>query len=252
MKKYELTNDTKTTADGKVLHRICASRDFGNVRRGNFGGFVESEKNLSHDGSVWIYNKAVVRDHAVTYGKVIVADQAVIRQKAFLSGNVVVCGHAVIGGQASLLDNVKVFGRAKVCENAMLQDQVIIGGRAKIVGHSKICGQVVIGDKVVISGKAVVGGDVGIYGNARVGGDARIFRQEDILIIEGKAAKDTITAYRSKKGIEVTCGDFQGTLEEFERQLKRECGAILYATGWNTFISEIKKYFKTKRKGGKK
>lgn len=59
MKKYRLTNE-KIIIGGRTLYRIQALRDFGDVKEGEFGGWIESEKNLSHEGSAWIYGNAWV------------------------------------------------------------------------------------------------------------------------------------------------------------------------------------------------
>ena len=61
MKKYELTDDTITKPNGDVLHRIKAVRDFGNVKIGDVGGYIEKEENLSHDGDAWVFGDAQVR-----------------------------------------------------------------------------------------------------------------------------------------------------------------------------------------------
>ena len=37
-----------------------ACKDFGNIKKGDFGGYVESEKNLSHEGNCWVYDGAKV------------------------------------------------------------------------------------------------------------------------------------------------------------------------------------------------
>ncbi|MFR9308870.1 hypothetical protein [Hydrogeniiclostridium mannosilyticum] len=52
-KKYILTEETKEVG-GHILHKIQAVRDFGDVQKGDLGGWVESEENLSHDGDCWI------------------------------------------------------------------------------------------------------------------------------------------------------------------------------------------------------
>lgn len=47
-KKYRLLeNDTKSVG-GRTLYRIEALRDFANVKKGDKGGYIESEVNLSH------------------------------------------------------------------------------------------------------------------------------------------------------------------------------------------------------------
>lgn len=49
--KYEITNDSLTLHDTSgnscVLYRIRALKDFGNVKAGDLGGFVEHKNNLS-------------------------------------------------------------------------------------------------------------------------------------------------------------------------------------------------------------
>ena len=37
------------------LRRVIALRSFGNVISGDVGGYIESEKNLSHEGNAWVY-----------------------------------------------------------------------------------------------------------------------------------------------------------------------------------------------------
>lgn len=57
--KYELTDET-IDVSGTTLHRIKALKDFGNVKKGELGGYVESEYNLSQIGNCWVYGNARV------------------------------------------------------------------------------------------------------------------------------------------------------------------------------------------------
>lgn len=87
MKKYELTTYTKTLADGTVLHRIRALKDFslvygGHVYAGDLGGWVEKEDNLSQAGPAWIYC------NALAYGNAEVGAAAVVY------GDATICGDA--------------------------------------------------------------------------------------------------------------------------------------------------------------
>lgn len=67
-KKYELTDEILEVG-GYVLHRIKALRDFGNVKKGDIGGWIECEDNLSHDDDYWVYEKAEVCGEAVIKSK---------------------------------------------------------------------------------------------------------------------------------------------------------------------------------------
>jgi len=108
-KKYELI-----PSDREGLFRIKTLKNFNNVKKGDIGGYVESEDNLSHDGNCWIFDNAVVRDKAQ------------------------VCGNASVWGKAVVQDNANVRGEARIFDNVIVRDNVIIGGEADI------CGDVII------------------------------------------------------------------------------------------------------------
>ena len=78
MRKYELTEETKTLADGTVLHRIRALRDIPKhgVKAGDLGGWVEKESNLSQHGDAFVF------DNAEVYGEAWVCDNARVCDKA--------------------------------------------------------------------------------------------------------------------------------------------------------------------------
>lgn len=64
MKKFELTTEFITNALGKKLFRIKALVEFGNVKAGELGGYVEKEGNISQDGDAWVYGNARVSGNA--------------------------------------------------------------------------------------------------------------------------------------------------------------------------------------------
>ena len=65
--KYELTDET-IEVYGRTLHRIKALKDIGtDVKKGDLGGFVESERNLSQKGNCWVYDSAKVFGSAEVY-----------------------------------------------------------------------------------------------------------------------------------------------------------------------------------------
>lgn len=86
-RKYKLIGEP-IVVDGKELYRIQAVKNFGDVVIDQIGGFVESEENLSHQGTCWIYDDAKAMDSsqiiedAKVYGTSIVCDDATIMGNA--------------------------------------------------------------------------------------------------------------------------------------------------------------------------
>ena len=94
-KKYKLT-DESIKFNNRTLYRIEALKDFGDVEKGDKGGFIEDEHNLSHDGNSWVYDNARVYDNAWVCGN------------AMVCGNAWVCGNARVYGDARVYDNAKI------------------------------------------------------------------------------------------------------------------------------------------------
>ena len=89
MKKFELTDEFVTNVFGHKLFRIKALVAFGDVEKGELGGFIEKEDNLSHD------------DNARVYGNAQVFGNARVSGNAWVSGNAQVFGdadYAVVAG----------------------------------------------------------------------------------------------------------------------------------------------------------
>lgn len=68
MKKFELTSESIVNIFGKKLFRIKALIEFGDVKEGELGGFIEKEENLSHEGNAWVFGNAKVCENAKVYG----------------------------------------------------------------------------------------------------------------------------------------------------------------------------------------
>lgn len=128
-KKYELIE-----LDGGGLYRIRAVRDFGFVKTGDMGGFVEGEHNLSHDGTCWIYDNALVYDNAR------------VQDDARIFNRVHVCGSATISGKARFYNDVYVFGKATVSGNVRIYDEVRILGGVSLYGDMFLKGSATISD----------------------------------------------------------------------------------------------------------
>ena len=134
-KKYKLTEET-TNVYGRILHRIEALKDFGNVKKGDKGGFVENEKNLSQYRNCWVYDDAKVYGNAKVIDNATVESSAKIFDNAIISGSATVYGQSKVYGDATVLGNSIVFGNTKVCGDAIVSGNTEIYGDAVITSIS--------------------------------------------------------------------------------------------------------------------
>ena len=91
-KKYEILSDESIVCHSSFtpvkVFRIKALKSFGNVKKGDLGGFVEGYHNLSQDGNCWIYggsiccNNAKVSDNAKLKGFSTMIDDSVLSDNA--------------------------------------------------------------------------------------------------------------------------------------------------------------------------
>ena len=193
------------------LWRIQACRIVGgSVDEGEFGGLIESEKNLSQQGECW------VDDGAKVYG------------------NAKVYGDGWIGANAKVYDNAEVFGRAFVYEDAKVY------GNAKVYGDAEVCrtGKVYDNARVYDSAKVF---DASASGDAKIYGDARIYYG---ATVDYEVSGGDITTTNSK------ANDPASTIPYILDELKEGngYGIILYDPLWlehkeieNAFIHSLDK-----------
>jgi len=167
--KYQLTSETVTHWTGVKLYRIKALKTFGNVTKGDLGGFVESLKNLDENGNAWVSGNAQV------YGNARVSDNAQV------SGNAQVYGDAWVYDDARVSDNAQVYGNAWVSGNAQVYgdawvyDDARVSDNAQVYGNAWVSGNAQVYGDAWVYGDARVSGNAWVYGDARVSGDAQVY-----------------------------------------------------------------------------
>lgn len=195
--KYEITANTMQVyeyRDDKVVYQIRALKDFGDVKAGELGGWIESEENLSQSGNCWVADNAMVYDHAQ------------VRDNAILCGNANACDHALITGNAKLFDktwiagDARVSGQAELHDFAYAKDDAIINdfalvsglasvsGEAKVLNHAKIDGTAIIGDCAVVKDNACIEGNALVIDQTTVSGNASVregAKIQEYAVVEG-------------------------------------------------------------------
>ena len=173
--------------------RIQACRNFGNVKKGDFGGLIESEKNLSHKDDCWVYGFALVRDNSIVCENALINGDAKIFNNAKISGDTHIDGHVIIAdsakitggcisGSTQIYDNAiidgnilcVITGNVKIHGNAYIWDRPSIEGQVEICGKAKVIEEAIIRDNAKIYGNACVKGCAIISGKAKIHGNAKV------------------------------------------------------------------------------
>lgn len=165
-KKYEMIETEKGT------YQIKALRDFGDVKKGDLGGFIQKEENLSHFGNCWIYDKASVYGNAHIGNNAKVKDDAFVFGSAVVGGDTIVSEQAVIRNQAQVLGYARISGGACVRDRACVGDNAIVDSQATIDEDAKIEGGAIVTNSAYVGGRAVITGNAVIRDNQRIEGNA--------------------------------------------------------------------------------
>ena len=201
-KKYKLTDET-INLNGATLYRIEALKYFGEIKKGDKGGFIESENNLAHEGDAW------VSDNAHVYGNACVFNNAHVYGNAFVSGYAQVYGDAFVYGNAWLYDNTRVCGYARVADNA------------RVYGGANVCDVSSVFGSACVYGNARVYGDALVRGYACVCGDAEISNKSDYIVFQNWWSSGRyFTWTRSNNMWSVGC--FYGTGEELIKKAYKD------------------------------
>ena len=247
-KKYELTEE-KIYFWGRTLYRIKALKGFGSIEEGELGGYVESEKNLSHLGNCWIYGNAKVyddarvRNDAKVYDDAIIRNNAEIRDYAIVSGNAIVLNYAIVSGNAIVLNYAIVRGDGIVCDNAIVRDN------AKVSNNAEIRDYAIVSDNAKVCNNAEVCDNARVGGNVYIKENAYITSPNDFLCVGQLGSRnDYTTFYLDKdKNIWVSCGCFNGTIEEFKEAVEETHGDNKYGKQYSLAIEFSRKHFELQR-----
>ena len=152
--KYELI-----PSDREGFYRVKALRDFNDVKKGDIGGYVEGEKNLSQLGDCWIYDNAVICDNARVEDNAQVYGDAEVCGDAIVCDNAIVFDYAKVWGNAIVRDNARVLVNARILCNAVIQDNAAVRGEVRIFDYVIVCDNADVRGEVCICGDAMISSD---------------------------------------------------------------------------------------------
>lgn len=148
--KYEITDITHPKYPW--LHRIRALVHVNEeVERGDLGGYVESDQNLSQEEHCWIYDQAICCEDAYVTKNGRLYDGAMARDSALISGNARLFEHAKAEGNSIVLSG-EIKEEARVAGGAEIHGTN--NGKAPLIGRNSnvygyVCGGFIVYDNVL-------------------------------------------------------------------------------------------------------
>ena len=204
--KYGFTNMRVTLNENLTLTRIVALTDFGNIKSGTVGGYIQATGNLSQDGLCWVADSAyvfglaritgdatvcgnaVVCDRACVTDRAIIRDRAILNDHTFAYGDVEIGASSFVSGATTVYGNARIFcesnggrcrlpnvrGLARIMENAVLLDRGTVSERAVLRDHAVLRGNARLSGDAVATGHSLLDGSARVTDNAYVTGFAEL------------------------------------------------------------------------------
>lgn len=228
MEKYEiLLKDAKRVND-RTLYRIKALRDVGDdVKEGDLGGYIQSEYNLSHEGSCWVYDKACaydkaqvlndacLRDYAHLRGNAKMDCRALLKDRARVGGSVVLTDFVIVGGNVELYDRVRMDRHATALDNVRAFNSVYLTDKASVGGDAILKDRVIMRDITEAKGKAVLDGDTVLEDDIVV--DKNKLEETEVEPKETEVEpKETIESRTNTKKITCHTMEFKYSTQHFD------------------------------------
>ena len=159
----DFTCPFKLNPDGEILDQTL-------VKKGDLGGYVQKEENLSHEGGCWIFEEAEVRDNGRVEGNARLAGRSLVRDNAVVKGYSCLAANAYVWGNAVLDGATQMKGLVSIGGNSRTNGYVSINGNSQVRGDSVLDGHIFLNGTVVLE-SAKLTGDVHLCGQYLVSFD---------------------------------------------------------------------------------
>jgi carbonic anhydrase/acetyltransferase-like protein (isoleucine patch superfamily) len=181
-KKYKLVNESSYL--WYKTYQVEALKDFADVKKGDKGGRVCSEDNLSQEGNCWVYdnalviNDAKVLDNAQLRGDARLENNAILKDNAIMDGESLAFSYVIISRNAEVHDNAFLCGHSVITDNA----KVLKGGTAN--DYSRLTGNSILTDHASIHAHTIVMGNAVIDQRKHIYSTEVIEKSEDVEIFD--------------------------------------------------------------------
>lgn len=231
-KKYELVHETVHKFYSIPMYRIRALKDFSDVKKGDLGGYVESEENLSQLGNCWIYDDSIVGLGSAVLNNAIVRGSSRIINGSEISDNAIVENESVIDESSTVSDQSRVINSI-------------------VINSSDIMGKSVVNEKSLIEhGSSVRNAIVGYGTYIKNGADIQFDVNSDGDYVVYKPALSTHLSFTSSTKEDIwSCAPWATTAEKLRAYLIDDLIAEEgdeYLRWYDSIVAFHKNYFNIK------
>ena len=178
--KYELSDITMEFGI-KTLYRIRALKNFSDVKKGDLGGWVSSENNLSQEGDCWIYDEAKCMDNARMYDNSCIYDYSEMYDSSRMHGD------SKMYNYSEMHNSCRMYGYSKMYDSSEMHDSSTMYGNSIMYGNSMMCGYSKMFDNTemfddsamyeysVMNGYSIMFGNSELYDDSEMHGRSRMY-----------------------------------------------------------------------------
>ena len=147
-----------------------------------------------------------------------------------------------LGGLIEKEENLEQSGYAWVYGDAWVYGNARVSGDARVYGNARVSGNAQVYGDARVSGNAWVYGNARVSGYAWVYGDAKIESNDSHCGFDcfGSANRHTHAYLTKDNKVEITCGCFKGSIEEFEKKVEKTHSGTVYEKQYKAIINVIK------------
>ena len=127
-------------------------------------------------------------------------------------------------------------------ENLDQESDAWVYGNAQVSGNARVSGNAQVSGNARVSGNAWVSGNAQVSGNAWVSGNADIENDNNHCGFDcfGSFNRHTHAYLTKDNKVEITCGCFRGSIEEFEKKVEKTHSGTIYEKQYKAIINVIK------------
>ena len=207
-KKYKLTN-ISMRYEGRTLYRIRALKDFLNVEKGDLGGWVSSEDNLSQEGDCWIYDEAKCMDNARMY------DNSKMHDNSKIFGNCRMYDDSEMYDSSEMHDHSEMYDSSEMHDYSRMFDDSKMYGNSKMYDHSMMYDHSKMNDHSEMNDYSIMYNNSEMHGYSKMRDNSRMYNNSKIYDCSIMHGNSTMYEDSEMHDEEVLYGKLASKVDEF-------------------------------------